>query len=43
MDTCKNRSERRKVRLRSAAVRLYGEHRRPEIASRSRLVEASNE
>jgi hypothetical protein len=40
-DTSKNRSERLKVGLRSAAVRLYGEHRKPEIESRSRFLGVS--
>gem|GEM_PF-4557856 len=33
-----NRSEQAKVGLRSAAVLEYGEHRRPEIGLRSRLL-----
>ncbi|HEY8025683.1 MAG TPA: hypothetical protein VIF60_14025 [Burkholderiaceae bacterium] len=42
MNTTKNRSERLKVEPRSAAVRLYGEHRRVEIESRSRFVGVFN-
>jgi hypothetical protein len=41
MDASKNRSERPKAGLRSAAVRLYGKHRRPEIGGRSRFLEVS--
>ena len=42
MGTSKNRSERRKFRPRSAAVRTYGEHRRAKIASRSRFFEVTH-
>lgn len=35
----KNRSERLNVGSRSGAVRLYGEHLRPEIGLRSRFLE----
>ena len=35
----KNRRERPNVGLRSAAVRMYGEHRRLEIVPRSRFLE----
>ena len=41
MGISKNRSERPKVGLRSGTVRLYGEHRKPEIGSRSRFLEMS--
>ncbi len=39
MCTFKNRSERLNVGPRSAVVQMYDEHRRPEIGSRSRLLE----
>jgi hypothetical protein len=38
MGASKNRSERFKVGPRSATVRLYGEHQRPEIEPRSRFL-----
>jgi hypothetical protein len=41
MGTSKNRSERPNVGSRNAAVRLYGEHHRPEIGARSRFLEAA--
>jgi hypothetical protein len=39
MGISKNRSEQFKVASRSAAVRLYGEHRRREVELRNRFVE----
>lgn len=39
MGTSKKRSEQPRLGLRSGTLRMYGEHRRAEIGSRSRLLE----